>query len=281
MTVTATVALLVALVASTSALSLSTRRETVKLAAAVAATATTSSLPAFAETINDISAIEQQKVRLSKGQVEKKLSKVPVIALVNSEDAPFLTGGNGRIGYFFLDPIEALREKKLIERDQPDARLKVVTLPEVFFPLVRGEQGNLGGELRLKPSRRQVVLANRALVYQKKETQLMATTLDENKGQVPVFYSEKVSYENKEGEQSFPFFLSKEDLDAAYAELQKIAGGPVSEDGTIPIGLVRVATLDGLVDQMLTGEVDLSKAILVAARSSLNAVRSIVQDGTP
>ena len=109
----------------------------------------------------------------------------------------------------------------------------------------------------------------------------MATTLDENKGQVPVFYSEKVSYENKEGEQSFPFFLSKEDLDAAYAELQKIAGGPVSEDGTIPIGLVRVATLDGLVDQMLTGEVDLSKAILVAARSSLNAVRSIVQDGTP
>ena len=53
----------------------------------------------------------------------------------------------------------------------------------------------------------------------------------------------------------------------------------MSEDGTIPIGLVRVATLDGLVDQMLTGEVDLSKAILVAARSSLNAVRSIVQDG--
>ena len=76
--------------------------------------------------------------------------------------------------------------KKLIERDQPDARLKVVTLPEVFFPLVRGEQGNLGGELRLKPSRRQVVLANRALVYQKKETQLMATTLDENKGKAEV-----------------------------------------------------------------------------------------------
>ena len=72
---TATVALLVALVASTSALSLPTRRETVKLAAAVAATASSSSLPAFAETINDISAIEQQKVRLSKGQVEKKLSK--------------------------------------------------------------------------------------------------------------------------------------------------------------------------------------------------------------
>ena len=281
------IALLVALVSSTSALSLPTRRETVKLAAAVAATASSSSLPAFAETINDISAIEQQKVRLSKGQVEKKLSKVPVIALVNSEDAPFLTGGNGRIGYFFLDPIEALREKKLIERDQPDARLKVVTLPEVFFPLVRGEQGNLGGELRLKPSRRQVVLANRALVYQKKETQLMATTLDENKGQVPVFYSEKVSYENKEGEQSFPFFLSKEDLDAAYDELQRLqgatptpsGGGANAESGGLPIGLVRVATLDGFVDQMLRGEIDLSKAVVVPQKSSLSAIRSLVQDG--
>ena len=38
------------------------------------------------------------------------------------------------------------------------ARLKIVSLPEVYFPLVRGEQGGIGGELRLRPSRKQVVL---------------------------------------------------------------------------------------------------------------------------
>ena len=55
--------------------------------------------------------------------------------------------------------------------------------------------------------------------------------------------------------------------------------GSDGESGGIPIGLVRVATLDGLVDQMLSGEVDLSKAVIVASRSSLVGVRSIVQDG--
>ena len=53
-----------------------------------------------------------------------------------------------------------LRELKLLQKDSPDARLKVVTLPEVYFPLVRGEQANLGGILRVKPSRRNVVYAN-------------------------------------------------------------------------------------------------------------------------
>ena len=67
----------------------------------------------------------------------------------------------------------------------------MVTLPEVYFPLVRGEQGDLGGELRLRPSRRQVVLANRALQYNMKEGVVLPTTLDETKGQVPLFYSER------------------------------------------------------------------------------------------
>jgi len=234
-------------------------------------------------------------VILSRSQIDGKLSKVPVIALVNSEDAPFLTGANGRIGYFFLDPIEALREKKLLEKNQPDCRLKVVTLPEVYFPLVRGEQADLGGELRLRPSRRQIVWANRALAFQKNEQKFLPTSLDENKGQVPIFYSERVAYESNDGTQTFPFFLSKDDLDAAYDELQAAlgAGGTSSAaaaskadpkkadggSGGIPIGLVRVATLDGLVDQMRSGAVDLSQSVVVAQRSSLNAVRSIVQDG--
>ena len=47
---------------------------------------------------------DEPVVKLSRKQIEAKLSKLPVLALVNDEDAPFLTGGGGRIGYFFLDP---------------------------------------------------------------------------------------------------------------------------------------------------------------------------------
>ena len=215
-------------------------------------------------------------VKLSRPQINEKLAKIPVVALVNAEDSPFLT--NGRIGYFFLDPIEALRELKLVQKNSPDARLKVVTLPEVYFALVRGEQPDLGGDLRLRPNRRQVVLANRAL--QAQQQSLTPTILDEAKGQVPVFYSEKVAFETPEG-QTFPFFLSKEDLDSAFDELRATGGAPAlaaGENPGIPIGLVRVATMDGLVSQMLSGEIDLTKAVLVAERTALKAVRSLVAE---
>ena len=68
------------------------RRDALRLAAV--STATSVAAPTFAEPV----------VKLSRKQIESKLSKLPVLALVNEEDAPFLTGGGGRIGYFFLDP---------------------------------------------------------------------------------------------------------------------------------------------------------------------------------
>jgi len=160
---------------------------------------------------------EAPKVQLTRPEIDGKLARVPVVALVNADDAPFLT--NGRIGYFYLDPTEALLSLKLLQKNSPEARLKVITLPEVYFPLVRGEQADLGGDLRLRPSRRQIVWANRALAFQKNENSLLPKSLDEDKGQVPVFYSERVSY-GEGASATFPFFLRKEDLDAAFVELQ-------------------------------------------------------------
>ena len=46
-------------------------------------------------------------VKLSRIQIESKLSRLPVVAIVNDEDSPYLTSANGRIGYFYLDPMEA------------------------------------------------------------------------------------------------------------------------------------------------------------------------------
>jgi len=47
-------------------------------------------------------AATQAAAKLSRNAIEGKLSKVPVCALVNPEDAPYLSGG--RVGYFYLDP---------------------------------------------------------------------------------------------------------------------------------------------------------------------------------
>ena len=76
--------------------------------------------------------------------------------------------------------------------------------------------------------------------------------------------------------------LSRSEAASASAEAQAGADGggatkpKRSGQGTsgategIPIGLVRVATLDGLVDQMVSGrDVDLSEAVVVGSRAAL------------
>ena len=82
-------------------------------------------------------------------------------------------------------------ELQLLKKNEPDAKLKLTSLSEVYFPLVRGsetkeQQKALGGSLRIRPSRRQVVLANRALQFQSPEGSLLPISLDENKGQARI-----------------------------------------------------------------------------------------------
>ena len=229
---------------------------------------------------------------MSKQEVEKRLSAIPVIALVNEDDAPFFTGREGLtpLAFFYLDPTDALRELQLLKKSQPDAKLKLASLSEVYFPLVRGSESKkgqdaLGGLLRVRPSRREVVQANRALQFQAPEGSLLPTSLSENKGQVPVFYSEKIAFEGK-GSTAYPFFFRKEDLDAAFIQLQAKEGAPEApkpqkggkEVQGLPVGLTRVATLDGIVKQMLGGEVDLRDAVFVGSPQAAELSKQIVSE---
>lgn len=216
--------------------------------------------------------------KLSVAQIESKLSRIPVCALVNPEDQPYLNS-NG-VGYFYLDPRDALLELRILQqKGAPEAELKVVQLDNVYFPLVMGEQGDLGGTLLLRPSRKQVVQANRALQYSDNPGSLLPKSLDESKGQVPLFYSERVSLVDGAGRSSFPFFLSKEDLDASFVALQRAEGSGAkrseAEADGMPVGLVRIATLDGMVSQMKSGEVDLSQAVLVGAADAIALTKKL------
>ena len=109
---------------------------------------------------------------------------------------------------------------------------------------------------------------------------MMPISLDEAKGQAPIFYSEKVVV--RSGDQSrLPFFFRKEDLDAAWRELQGTSKPDVGAEGGdararrrakaeaqatgLPSGLIRIATLDGVIKQMQSGEVDLRNALFVGS----------------
>ena len=48
----------------------------------------------------------------------------------------------------------------------------------------------------------------------------------------------------------------------------------------MPVGLVRVATLDGLVKQMVTGEVDLRQAIIVGSDDAIKLCKQLLADGS-
>jgi len=58
----------------------------------------------------------------------------------------------------------------------------------------------------------------------------------------------------------------------------KAAGDTGAAAGGIPVGLTRVATLDGLVRQMRSGEVDLKDAILVGSPDALRLSQQLVAD---
>ena len=55
---------------------------------------------------------------MSKSQVEALLRKIPALAIVNADDQPFFTTTEGRtnVGYFFLEPTDALRELRQLQQ---------------------------------------------------------------------------------------------------------------------------------------------------------------------
>jgi len=149
-----------------------------------------------------------------------------------------------QVAYFYLDPTDALRELRLIRASAPDAKLKLTSLAEVYFPLVQGDPKELGGILRLRPSRRQIVNANRALQYNSPEGALLPVSLSEEKGQVPLFYSERVTLTSADGSNTkYPFYLRKEDLDrdftllSANGQLQGNAVGNAGAGGDETVNL--------------------------------------------
>jgi len=80
---------------------------------------------------------------LSREAIEAKLSRVPVFAVTNRNDQPYLTEVDDRgrrSGFFFLDPREAIATYKDVKAVDPAASLSVVSLDSIWFRLPRSTE---------------------------------------------------------------------------------------------------------------------------------------------
>ena len=73
---------------------------------------------------------------LSRDEILRKLSRVPVFVITNREEAPYLSEMDGqgrRSGFFFLGPQEAVAALSDIRAYDSKASLSVVSLDSVWF----------------------------------------------------------------------------------------------------------------------------------------------------
>ena len=75
---------------------------------------------------------------LSPEVLQKKLSRVPVFTITNSQASPYLTevdAAGKRSGFFFLSPQEAVTALNDIKAFDPRASLNVVPLDQIWFDI--------------------------------------------------------------------------------------------------------------------------------------------------
>ena len=103
---------------------------------------------------------------------------------------------------------------------------------------------------------------------------------------MPLFYSERVAFEDKQGQPTFPFFFALEALETAYAaatgaistsDFLQGASAPADAKG-IPADILKVTTLDLLLSQMENGDVDLTRAVLIPSRDAAIALGELAKN---
>lgn len=163
--------------------------------------------------------------KFSKKSVSEKLSQVPVFAVTNASGQPYLAkmdGSGSQIGLIFFSHLDALNMLKDMKKNPgaSDARVYIMGLDKAYEmvkakPTPSGIRGSGGEELtmvfRFYPDSRQVKAA---------EGLQRKLRLRQSVEGVPVFVAKGLTI-RKGSENVVPLFLTKEDLDSAWAKLRE------------------------------------------------------------
>lgn len=163
--------------------------------------------------------------KYSKKTLSEKLSQVPVFAVTNAGGQPYLAkmdGSGSQIGLIFFSHHDALNMLKDMQKNPgaSDARVYIMGLDKAYEmvkakPTPSGIRGSSGEELtmvfRFFPDSKQVKAA---------EGLVRKLRLRQGVDGVPVFVAKGLTL-RKGSENVVPLFLTKEDLDAAWAKLRE------------------------------------------------------------
>merc|ERR1719476_401448 len=97
---------------------------------------------------------------MNRSEIEQKMSDIPAAIIVNRNGVPYLNQRNATGAFFYLDPEYAKTALENYRKKEPAASLKIVTLADIYFDFVRGDNENLEGEFRVAPTDPNVRLAN-------------------------------------------------------------------------------------------------------------------------
>ncbi|CAM9706181.1 unnamed protein product [Discosporangium mesarthrocarpum] len=182
---------------------------------------------------------------MSRQEIQKKLSQVPVFFLRESNGGVHTIGGEGQ---FFMAPEDA--QAKLLQLgEKSDIKVSATTLDDIFYPLIqkRGPNSNpLGAEVSGKSdtSAQYRLIARRDQVAAAVKT--AGNTLKIEEGSVPIWMADSLAFQGV-GKIKVPLFTNLADLETSWARLRE--AGSVTEDSP----KIQVSTIGEAVRRMEKG----------------------------
>jgi hypothetical protein len=216
---------------------------------------------------------------LAEGELQKKLSRVPVFTVTNAQASPYLTevdNAGKRSGFFFLSPQEAVTALNDIKGFDPRASLNVVPLDQIWFDIAKtaaeaaaAPQPKAGTSTDLRLFRLRPLESEGANTGKLKSASSNPKLAE---GDIPLFYEPTLKL-TVDGKQQTPYFFRLGDLGTAYDQ-QLEAGQPGLSSPPAP----RMLPLASAVRMLQSGE--LGEGTVLVAASDAAAVIQRMQGGS-
>eukprot|EP00611_Tribonema_gayanum_P026424 TRINITY_DN6293_c0_g1_i1.p1 TRINITY_DN6293_c0_g1~~TRINITY_DN6293_c0_g1_i1.p1 ORF type:complete len:359 (-),score=129.59 TRINITY_DN6293_c0_g1_i1:174-1223(-) len=191
---------------------------------------------------------------LTRGEIQKKLSQLPVFYISNAQGGAYV-GGDG-VGRFYMSADDAAADLAALSDAAAPSALSVAatTLDDVWYPLIarkasQSAPSGAGAAARSDPSATYRLVASKAQAAHADEV-LPTWRGSEEEGAVPLWIADRLAFAGGYGggKVKIPLFTTLEDLNASWARLKGDAGGSGA-----PTPAVQVSSLQATVSKFERG----------------------------